>query len=68
MNFINAIAYHICPSLPAAFTQPAASTLADLCTAHIQIKIIKMAPAKSSILAKSEVGRIRKEARDEAIK
>ena len=30
VNFINAVAYHICPSLPAAFTQPVALTLADL--------------------------------------
>ena len=32
VNFITAVAYHFCPSLPAAFTQPGASTLADLCT------------------------------------
>ena len=31
VNFITAVAYHSCPSLPAAFTQPGASTLADLC-------------------------------------
>ena len=31
-NFITAVAYHFCPSLPAAFTQPGASTLAELCT------------------------------------
>ena len=31
VNFITAVAYHLCPSLPAAFTQPGASTLADLC-------------------------------------
>ena len=31
VNFITAVAYHFCPSLPAAFTQPGASTLADLC-------------------------------------
>ena len=30
-NFITAVAYHFCPSLPASFTQPGASTLADLC-------------------------------------
>ena len=30
-NFIPAVAYHFCPSLPAVFTQPGASTLADLC-------------------------------------
>ena len=30
VNFITAVAYHICPSLPAAFTQPDESTLADL--------------------------------------
>ena len=33
VNFITAVAYHFCPSLPAAFTQPGASTLADLCNA-----------------------------------
>ena len=27
-----AVAYHFCPSLPAAFTQPGALTLANLCT------------------------------------
>ena len=31
VNFITAVAYHFCPSLPAAFTQPGALTLADLC-------------------------------------
>ena len=31
VNFITALAYHFCPSLPAAFTQQVASTLADLC-------------------------------------
>ena len=33
VNFIAAVAYHFFPSLPAAFTQPGASTLADLCKA-----------------------------------
>ena len=32
VNFIIAVTYHFCPSLPAASTQPGASTLADLCT------------------------------------
>ena len=32
VNFITAVAYHFCPSLPAAFTQPGASTLAGLCS------------------------------------
>ena len=31
-NFITAVAYHFCPTLPAAFTQHGASTLANLCT------------------------------------
>ena len=31
MNFIPAVAYHFCLNLPTAFTQPGASTLADLC-------------------------------------
>ena len=31
MNFITAAAHHFCPSLPAAFTQPGASTLANAC-------------------------------------
>ena len=31
VNFTAADAYHLCPSLPAAFTQRGASTLADLC-------------------------------------
>ena len=36
-NFVTAVAYHFCPSLPAAFTQPGASILADFCTlVHIQ--------------------------------
>ena len=30
VNFVSAVAYHLCPSLPAALTQPGASTLADL--------------------------------------
>ena len=29
VNFITAVAYHFCPSLPTAFTQPGASTLAN---------------------------------------
>ena len=32
VNSISAVAYHYCPILPAAFTQPSASTLADLGT------------------------------------
>ena len=35
VNFITAVAYHLCPSLSAAFTQPGASTLADLCTKQV---------------------------------
>ena len=36
-NFVTADAYHFCPSLPAAFTQPGASILADFRTlVHIQ--------------------------------
>ena len=31
VNFITAVAFHFCPSLPAALTQPGASTLANLC-------------------------------------
>ena len=31
VNFVTAVAYHFCPSLPAAFTQPSASILTDLC-------------------------------------
>ena len=31
VNFITAVAYHFCPSLPAAFTQPVTPTLAGLC-------------------------------------
>ena len=32
VNYIIVVAYHFCPSLAAAFMQPGASTLADLCT------------------------------------
>ena len=32
VNFITAVTYHFCLNLPAAFTQPGAPTLADLCT------------------------------------
>ena len=32
VNSIPAVAYHFCLNLPAAFTKPGASTLADLCT------------------------------------
>ena len=31
VNFVPALAYHFCLNLPAAFTKPGASTLADLC-------------------------------------
>ena len=34
VNFVPAIAYHYCLDLPAAFTQPGTSTLADLCAAQ----------------------------------
>ena len=34
VSFITAVAYHCRPSLPAAFTQPDAPTLADLCSVH----------------------------------
>ena len=36
VNFIPAVAYHFCLSLPAAFMQPRASTSADLRTAYSQ--------------------------------
>ena len=32
-NFVAAVAYHLCLNLAAEFTQPGASTLADLCRA-----------------------------------
>ena len=32
VNLLPAVAYHFCPSSPAFFTQPGASTLAELCT------------------------------------
>ena len=35
VNFITPVAYHFCPSTPAAFTQPGASTLANLCIAAL---------------------------------
>ena len=34
VNFVPAVAYHFCLNLHAAFTQPGASTLADICTSH----------------------------------
>ena len=34
VNIVTAVAYHFCLNLHAAFTQPGASTLADLCTSH----------------------------------
>ena len=37
VNFVTAVAYHLCSSLPAAFTQPGGLTLANLCT-QIYIK------------------------------
>ena len=40
VNFITAVAYHFCLSLPAAFTQPGALTLADLCTG-LEIHVCK---------------------------
>ena len=32
VNFVAAVAYHICQALPAAFTQPGLSLLAQPCT------------------------------------
>ena len=32
VNFVNALAYHFCLALPAAFTQPGAHLLAEHCT------------------------------------
>ena len=40
VNFITAVAYHICPSLPAIFTQPGASTLADLCSGSVAMSYL----------------------------
>ena len=37
MKFIAAVAYHFWPSLPAVFTQPGASTLADLCIVYGEV-------------------------------
>ena len=37
MNLIADVAYHFCPSLPAAFTQRAASTIADLCKVPLPV-------------------------------
>ena len=34
VNFVSAFVYHLCLSLPAAFTQPGTSTLADICAAQ----------------------------------
>ena len=46
VNFIPGAAYHFCPSLsfPAAFTQPGASTLADLCTQNVKLFIHLLKP------------------------
>ena len=40
VNFITAVSYQLSllPSLPAAFTQPGASTLADLCSTEVDPK------------------------------
>ena len=38
VNFITAVAYHFCPSLPATLTQPGVSTFADLCEGHARAK------------------------------
>ena len=32
VNFVTAVAYHVCLALPAAFTQPGARLLAEPCT------------------------------------
>ena len=47
VNFVAAVAHHFCPSLPAAFTQPGASTLADLCS---DPSLIHVKEGKISIL------------------
>ena len=49
VNFITAVAYHFCPGLPAAFTQPGVSTLADLCTGHCQKLFPQVALALSPV-------------------
>ena len=37
VNFVPALAYLLCLNLPAAFTQPGAPTLADLCTGRCKL-------------------------------
>ena len=45
VNFITAVAYHFCPGLLAAFTQPGASTLSDLCALmpqHAEVEVSRL--------------------------
>ena len=54
VNFITAVAYHLCPSLPAAITQPGALTLADLCTTTLQSCLVNSRlPARKGLLSVS---------------
>ena len=39
MNFVAAVAYHFCPALPAAFTQPGNHLLAEPCTLSILLPV-----------------------------
>ena len=38
VNFVPAFAYHFCLNLPAAFTQPGARLLVELCINQIQMR------------------------------
>ena len=44
VNFVSAVAYHSCLSLPAAFTQPGRSLLADPCIYFAIIFLHKVLP------------------------
>ena len=40
VEYVSAIAYHVSLNLLGAFSQPGASTLADVCMSHYDMKIV----------------------------
>ena len=42
VKFVPAVAYHFCLNLPAAFTQPGASILVDLCTSQKKLLALSL--------------------------
>ena len=52
MNFVPALAYHFCLSLPAGFTQPGAHLLAEPCT-HPVLLLSELRALKGNVIRRA---------------